>query len=347
MLTEMKAPEPSAPLRPRAVADSLEELLGQATHREPFRPLETRSTARFERVWIGGDAFVVKYLHADHDYLLRATGDLGSRTLLAFAAGLFDAAGDLVDHGVAGAARGIGRNGWGSAVLMRDVSADLVPPGDDPFPEEQHAAFVDHLAGMCARTWGWHDDLGLLPYAARWTCFGPDAVEADRALGWPEAVPRLAAEGWARFAERAPADVARGVAELHADVLPLVAALAATPSCFLHGDWKASNLGTAADCRTVLIDWAYLGEGPACHELGWYLALNRAKLPAGHPKERVMDEFRAALERHGVDTAGWWQTQLHLSLLGTLVQFGWEKALGDEAELRWWCERARDGLARL
>jgi hypothetical protein len=24
------------------------------------------------------------------------------------------------------------------------------------------------------------------------------------------------------------------------------------------------------------------------------------------------------------------------------VQFGWEKALGDDDELAWWCERAED-----
>ena len=36
-----------------------------------------------------------------------------------------------------------------------------------------------------------------------------------------------------------------------------------------------------------------------------------------------------------------------LSLLTGVVMFGWEKALGDEAELRWWCDRARDGATFL
>ncbi|MGH9155688.1 MAG: hypothetical protein ACRD1K_07650 [Acidimicrobiales bacterium] len=44
------------------------------------------------------------------------------------------------------------------------------------------------------------------------------------------------------------------VEELRHDVDPLSSALASTPSCLLHGDWKVSNLGTAADGRTVLID---------------------------------------------------------------------------------------------
>ena len=57
--------------------------------------------------------------------------------------------------------------------------------------------------------------------------------------------------------------------------------------------------------------------------------------------------FRAALERHGVATSGWWDRPLKLALLGTVVQFGWAKPLGDSDELGWWCEAAREGLRRL
>jgi hypothetical protein len=85
--------------------------------------------------------------------------------------------------------------------------------------------------------------------------------------------------------------------------------------------------------------------GPILHELGWYLALNRARLP--EPKEETISAMRGALEARAVDTEGWWDTQLELCLLGTLVQFGWEKALGDGEELGWWCDRAREGVARL
>ena len=60
----------------------------------------------------------------------------------------------------------------------------------------------------------------------------------------------------------------------------------------------------------MLLDWAWTGEGYACHELAWYLALNRARLPLGHSKESTIDDFRAALERHGVTTAGWFDRQL-------------------------------------
>ena len=331
-------------LMPRPLAASVGDLLAGVERREPFLPPETRSTVRFERVWIDGQRLVVKYLHPDDDFALRGVGATASYALRAFAAGLFDVAGDLIDHAVVAAAPGAGRDGTGAAFLMRDVSADLVPPGDDPLPEAQHLAFLDHLAGLCARTWGWRDTIGLLPYPDRWRFFGAAAIAGERRLGWPERVPRVAAEGWARFADRAPAGVAAAVEALRHDVGPLAGALAGTPSCFLHGDWKAANLGTAPDGRTVLIDWVYVGEGPPCHELAWYLALNRARLPVGHTKERATEDFRAALEGHGVDTGGWWDTQLALCLLGAVVEFGWEKALGDDAELAWWCDRAAVGL---
>src|SRR5690606_37731636 len=138
--------------------------------------------------------------------------------------------------------------------LMRDVSTSLVPPGDVPFAEDDHLRFVDAMAGLCASTWGWHDHVRLLPSEARWAFFGPASLAAERDRGWPEPVPRLAADGWVRFAERAPAAVVDAVEGVRAEPGLLAAALQSTPSCFLHGDWKASNLGTAPDGRVVLLD---------------------------------------------------------------------------------------------
>jgi hypothetical protein len=254
-----------------------------------------------------------------------------------------DAAPDVVDHATLGVAPW-GPNGWGGALLMRDVGEDLVPIGDDPVPEEHHLAFVDAIAGLAARLWGWEDDLELLPHRLRWAWFGDDQLAGERDLGWPEAVPRIAAEGWERFTARAMADVAGPVHELRRDPTPLSVALATTPQTFLHGDWKFGNLGVGRNGRVILLDWAYPGQGPVCHELAWYLALNRARLPVGHTKETTIDAMRAALERNGIDTGGWWDRQLGLCLLGAVVQFGWEKAYGDDDELEWWLDAARQGL---
>ena len=100
-----------------------------------------------------------------------------------------------------------------------------------------------------------------------------DFVESERLRSDPERVLQVMVTGWERFAVRAPKDVMTAMDELRRDLTPLTSALAETPSCFLHGDWKASNLGTARDGRTVLIDWVYLGEGPACHDLGQYVEI--------------------------------------------------------------------------
>jgi hypothetical protein len=332
-----------------ALAPSVGDLLAGVEDRRPFVNPDGRSGTAFEHVRIDGVVHVVKYVHLDDDFTMRVSGDLACRTVRAWQAGLLDCAPDLIDHAIVGAATGWGRNGWGAALLMRDVSADLLPLGNEMITAHQHADFLDHLAGFCAATWGWRDDPvtgpGLLPYAARWAWFGHYAIEGERALGWPERVPRLAEEGWRRFGEVAPAAVARLVEELRWDVTQLAEALRRTPSCFLHGDVKASNTGFTSDGRTVLIDWAYVGEGPACHELAWHLALDRSRLPGS--KEATAEAFRAGLERHGVDTGGWWDRQLSLCLLGAVVQFGWEKALGGGDELAWWCHAAREGAAWL
>ena len=333
------------PLAGRPVAGSVEELLAGATSREPFAHSDGKSGSYFERVVIDGERYVLKQVHVDDDWTMRFFHLTTCIPLDVWRAGLMDAAPEHIVHGMVGAAGGLGRGGLGAALLMRDLSDVLVPAGDEPMTPATHLALLDGMAALAARMWGWHDDVGLLPPANRWLAFRDDDIAAEGRAGWADAVPRIAAEGWSRFPDRAPADVLDAIRALRASTRPLVEAAAATPSTFLHGDWKLGNLGVDPNGRTVLIDWTYSGEGPICFELGWYLALNAARLP--HSKEDAIAAFRAALERHGVDTEGWFERQLGLCLLGTLVLFGWEKALGSDAELDWWCERAREGAALL
>lgn len=59
-----------------------------------------------------------------------------------------------------------------------------------------------------------------------------------------------------------------------------------------------------------------------------------------------LDRFRAALETRGVATGSWWDAQLDLCLIAIMATFGWEKALGDAAELSWWERRVADAAAR-
>jgi hypothetical protein len=324
---------------------SVDALLAGATSRAPFHHPDGKSGSRFERVDIDGRPHVLKVMHVDDDWIARSLGDLGCRQVTVWASGLLDRLPATIDHAVVGAARGFGRNGWGAALLLRDVGARLVPEGDDVVPAEQHAAFLDQMAELSARFWGWSDDVGLTPPTIRWTFCGPEMLAVERARGWPDEVPAIAERGWRAFADRAPADVQTVVDAVRHEPELLVNAVAATPWTFLHGDWKMGNLGTHADGRTILLDWSYPGAGPACHDLGWYLATNRARLPES--KEDAIGRFRRGLQANGVDTAGWWEQQLQLCLLGTVVQLGWEKALGDADELGWWTDRAREGARHL
>ena len=332
-------------LTPRPVASSLEELLAGATHREPFFNTDGKSGSAFERVTIDGESLILKHVHIDEDWTMRFNGDIGCHPAQVWQAGLMDAIPERVDHGVIGVASGLGRNGWGAAILMRDLSGELIPPGDDPISDEHHNRFVNDLAALSARMWNWTDDVGLVPLANRWSWFCPASLDIEEAHGWPDAVPRIAADGWRRFADRARPQVRALIDDLRRDPSPLVAKVSETPSTFLHGDWKLGNVGAGADGRTILIDWTYPGEGPCCFDFAWYVALNRARLPES--KDDAINSFRRAVARHDLDPSGWFDRQMALCLLGALVIFGWEKALGDDDELDWWCDRALEGAAHL
>lgn len=331
---------------PRPVASSLAELLADAVRREPFLTSESRSGSTLERITAAdGSTRVLKHVHVDHDWTMRFSGDVGCHPARVWASGLMDVLPERIEHGVIGVAAGLGRDARGAAVLMRDLSTAMVPPGDDAVPLEQHLAYLDDMARLAARTLGWRDDVGLVPLANRWTWFNHASLQVEADRGWPDPVPKIAFDGWARFTERAPADVLAVIEALRRDPSPLVERAQDTPQSFVHGEWKLGNIGTADDGRTVLIDWTYPGEGPSTYELAVYLALNRARMPQS--KEDAIDRFRSSLARESVDIERWFDGQLALSLLAALVVFGWEKALGPDDELSWWCDQAREGAARL
>ncbi|MGD9701471.1 MAG: phosphotransferase family protein [Acidimicrobiia bacterium] len=329
---------------PPRIAATVDELVAGATSRVVVTPGDARSGSTFEQVELGGRRYFLKQLGYRSDWIMRVTGDRDVRTFKIWQAGLMDRAPSCIDHAVVGmAVEGEGEDAL-LAVLMRDIGAGLVPEGDDLIPVALHRQLVDHLAALSAAFWGWSDDIGLCTMAERLRFFAPDNIAPE--LGRPDVSATLlvARDGWAALEEKSPALHALATS-IHADPEPLVDALAATPSTFLQGDWKMGNLGSHPDGRTILLDWAYPGAGPACWDFAWYLALNRARLPES--KEVTVDTFRAALDRYGIDTSDWFDTQLELCLLGMMATFGWEKALGDESELRWWEAAAQRGARHL
>jgi hypothetical protein len=202
------------------------------------------------------------------------------------------------------------------------------------------------MAALHATFWGWTDDVGLTDLPRRYVMFSPAVAASEAARGSDALVPKVMAEGWRQLPEVAPA-LARVVLPLLDEPRPLIEALQRVPHTLVHGDWKAANLGTHDDGRTVLLDFGELpGEASALTDLAWYLALNADLLP--EPNGAVVARYRASLERQGVATESWWEDALDLEFLGCMVQFGWEKALGGPGdELAWWEEMALRGARRL
>ena len=193
-----------------------------------------------------------------------------------------------------------GRNGWGAALLMRDVSDDLPVLGDEPISEEMHAAFLDGIAALAA-------PCGTT--RATWVCSrtgcvgrgsGPNSSQARSGSASPKRCPASPPKVGSASPSAPRADVrgrSRGAAPRHVTAVGRAAHHAADVRARRLEDRQPRVRGT--DGRVVLLDWAYPGEGPVCHELAWYLAINRARIPVGHTKESTIADFRAALERHG------------------------------------------------
>ncbi len=329
----------------RHVAGSLIELLGGEIAGEPVAGDDGKTGARLERVTIDGRSYVLKHLHLDDDWLMRATGDLEIRAVTVWRAGWLDRLPPELDAAVVGAAWDDRPGGRGAVLVMHDVADHLVPEGDDELPLEQHHAFVDHMAALHATFWGSTATAELLSLSTRLVFFGPQLGVTERARGGTDPVPtQFVPQGWAHLAERATKTSAI-LTGLLADPTPLADALGATPQTFVHGDWKAGNLGTHPDGRTILLDWAVPGIAPGALDLAWYVCLNRARLPES--KQDTFESYREALERRGIDTRPWWDQQLALSLLAIMLMFGWEKALGDSEELGWWEDRVLVGARSL
>ena len=324
-------------------AGPVAEVLARATRCESVRPDDARAGADYQRVVSGGRAYFLKRLSPATDWIMRVTGDHVHRPYLVWRAGIMEKVPSCIDHTVvAMEVAGTGEDAVLS-VLMRDVGACLVPPGDTKVPQAQHDGFLRHMAALAASFWGWSDDIGLTTMAQRLRFFAPDNIAAELTAAQVPGPVAAAAEGWRRLPELAPAlwEIA-SLAHERPEVV--TGPLGPTPPTFLQGDWKMGNLGSHPDGRTILLDWAYPGSGPACWDLCWYLALNRARLP--EPKEAAIDRFRGALEEHGIRTDPWWERQLDLCTIGIMATFGWEKALGDAGELDWWQDRVARAAER-
>ena len=178
------------------------------------------------------------------------------------------------------------------------------------------------MAAMHATFWGFTDDgTGCSAPGRRYQALTP-GDRAPRAAS--AAAPTRCRRRWRRRGRRCTRPT-RGCTTLAlalvTDPAPLVAALAETPATFVHGDWKAGNLGAHPDGRTILLDWGWPGATGPLVDVGWYLAVNCDRLP-----ESKEDDDRGVPGGAGVarasTTGGWWDRQLSLALLGGVPAAG-------------------------
>ena len=330
--------------------------------RSPFHSVDGLSGSRFLRITTTGEPsaqrntgqYIVKRIAADSDWLMRATGDRYGRAALAWQSGLLDRVPTEIEHGVVACAI----DGDGRALLMHDLGAHLVPPGDEPIGRDVHERFIAAMATLHAAFWGQADlagpDRGFCSLAQHYHALAPET--ARREAGGSDAIPPMIAAGWALLAELVDPDVADVVGALLEDPAPLCRALEPHVTTIVHGDWKLGNLGWRRDDnRVVLLDWDRVSAGPAGLDLAWYLAVNSARIPV--TKEEVIELYRRELASR-IETqfdGDAWQQQLDLTLLGGFLQLGWPKLLGaahgqtaevrerEASELGWWSDRVRAG----
>lgn len=326
------------------VASSIDELIAGATDRVEINPADGKSGGHFEQLTIDGVPYFLKVLSYEGDWIMRCSGNVDHWEYKVWRSGLYHRVPSEIDHAMVAMALDHSDAGHSRlAMLMHDISESLIPEGDELVSLDQHDDFMDHMAAFHATYWGFQDTMGLATIEQRIGFFSDDNVAREMQAADPPVPIRVAQEGWAKLAERAPA-LARIVNAARANPSSLADRLRATPQTFIMGDWKMGNLGHhAATRRTVLLDWAYPGAAPGCWDLTWYLALNRARLP--RTKDESIAAYREGLERRGIATDGWFDHQLYSSTIGAMTVIGWEKAVGDADELAWWEERVTKGDA--
>jgi hypothetical protein len=197
-------------------------MLAGAVRREPLAAADGRSGSLLERVVLaGGETLVVKHVRPGGDWIMRATGDQGRAAEL-WASGVLARVPAVIEHAVLGAERA----GAGWVVVMRDVSAGLVPD-HIRLGRRESRRVLEAAAALHAAFWD-EPPLALCSLADRYGLFAP--ATARREAGGADEVPKLIGRGWERFGEVVPAEVAEPVLAVVERPEPFAAALARFPA---------------------------------------------------------------------------------------------------------------------
>ena len=312
--------------------------LGEVAQHEPLVSSGWSGNVIERLVLADGRRLIAKRIVPGSGWIDRHTKDRGREALL-FTSGVLDRMPRAIDHAVLAAERD-GDAWW---VLMRDVSASLLPDGRR-LTREEHRRILRAANLMWEEFWGervphlctLHDCLQL---------FSPAIGEAER--DGLDLLPKQYETFWEAFAEAVDGDVAEPVLALVDDPAPLVAALDARGTTLIHADIRDEQIGLDGD-RLVLLDWGRASQGHPVVDFFWSICHNAWRIDASH--DELVEDFRRARGEHDDPRA------VDLGVIAGLVMYGWvfghsaayhpDPAERDWArrELDWWIPRTRRAL---
>jgi hypothetical protein len=192
-----------------------------------------------------GRRLVAKRIVPGTNWIDRHTKDRGREALL-FTSGVLGRMPHVIDHAVVAAERD-GDAWW---VVMRDVSASLLPDGKR-LGREEHRRVLAAANLMWEEFWEERVP-HLCPLHDCFRLFSPAIAHAER--DGLDLLPKQYEAFWEAFAEAVEADVAEPVLALLADPGPLVAELEACGTTLIHADIRDEQIGLDGD-RLILLDW--------------------------------------------------------------------------------------------
>lgn len=280
-----------------------------------------------------GVQFILKRMTIAHDWIMRATNDESCREVQFALAGLELASVRTPNVGVA-------LDGSGYALLMHDITPDLLPDGALTY--DRLAIVMDAMANL-HRVPVSNQLVGRCDLEQRLTLLTPRNARVAASYGATVGAEIL--RGWKLFRDLASPRAVLLVEHLFEDTSGLVRALGRMNPSLLHGDLKFDNIGLRQKGGIWLIDWALTLIAPPAVELGWFLAVNSRRLPVS--LDQAMSMYAEASDLTPSSQA----THDGLTVLCGLILRGWRKALdaeaGEPGELQWWCSKAESAAALL
>jgi hypothetical protein len=312
--------------------------LGEVAEHESVVSTGWSGNALERLVLADGRRLIAKRIVPGTNWIDRHTRDDGREALL-FTSGVLRRMPDAIDPAVVAAERD-GDAWW---VIMRDVSASLLPEGKRLSRAEHR-----HILAAANAMWEefWDEQVPhLCPLGDCFHLFSPAIAEAER--DGLDLLPKQYEAFWEAFAEAVESDVADAVLALLEDPAPLVAELDACGTTVIHADIRDEQIGLEGD-RLILLDWGRASQGHPVVDFFWSICHNGWRTDATH--DELVEDFRRARGERDDPRA------VELGVIAGLVMYGWvfghsvayhpDPAERDWArdELGWWVPRARRAL---